>query len=195
MKKNCLTLVLAVMAFVGASAQVGEYNGTVTFSANPTSNAVIEESGTFYTLTLMDLNIAAASFGNVVIGDVEITGVSISDNVLSGGEEKSISATLPPALTAMNGGVSEITVRASLTSGKIEENVLTFTVKIADIPFIQQINVTFEGSLVTGIYDVAANNATATAYYSITGKKLNAEPESGIFIVKYSDGKSVKVVK
>ncbi|MDR0874013.1 MAG: hypothetical protein LBN27_11205 [Prevotellaceae bacterium] len=47
----------------------------------------------------------------------------------------------------------------------------------------------------TGIYDTAADGATVTGYYSILGAKLSQEPASGVFIVKYSNGKSVKVVK
>ena len=47
-----------------------------------------------------------------------------------------------------------------------------------------------------GIAETAAIvDAVPVAYYSILGAQLSAEPASGIYIIKYSDGKSVKVVK
>ena len=51
----------------------------------------------------------------------------------------------------------------------------------------------FEGGL--GIGDVIANGKTIVGYYSILGVKLNDAPASGIFIEKYSDGTSAKIVK
>jgi len=48
---------------------------------------------------------------------------------------------------------------------------------------------------VSGIYDVADDGAVAVAYYNLLGQKLNEEPASGMFIVKYSNGKTVKVLK
>jgi len=46
---------------------------------------------------------------------------------------------------------------------------------------------------------VRANNYSplprATDFYSITGKKLPKEPEHGVYIIKYSDGKAEKVLK
>ena len=39
------------------------------------------------------------------------------------------------------------------------------------------------------------NDAVIVAYYTILGQKLDKEPASGMFIIKYSNGKSVKVVK
>jgi len=47
----------------------------------------------------------------------------------------------------------------------------------------------------TGIYDVASDGAVAVAYYSVLGVKLDKEPASGVFIVKYSNGTVVKVLK
>lgn len=49
-----------------------------------------------------------------------------------------------------------------------------------------------------GIYNpfVDANaDAVIVGYYTMLGQKLDKEPASGMFIVKYSNGKSVKVVK
>ena len=47
----------------------------------------------------------------------------------------------------------------------------------------------------TGINDVATGSATIIAYYSILGQKLPKEPESGVYIIMYNNGKTVKIVK
>ena len=85
-------------------------------------------------------------------------------------------------------------VDVKINSGSIENGVLTLNLGIVDV-LEYPIIVSFEGVLATGIYATAADGAKAVAYYSITGKKLSAEPASGIFIVKYSNGKTIKVVK
>ena len=46
-----------------------------------------------------------------------------------------------------------------------------------------------------GINTPTSDDVTVIGYYSITGVKLSVEPASGIFIIKYSNGKAVKVVK
>lgn len=46
----------------------------------------------------------------------------------------------------------------------------------------------------TGINEVS-ETITITGYYSITGKKLDTAPGSGIYIIKYDNGKAEKVVK
>ena len=48
-----------------------------------------------------------------------------------------------------------------------------------------------------GIYDIApdGSDAVVVGYYTILGQKLSNEPEKGLFIVKYSNGKSIKVLK
>jgi hypothetical protein len=47
----------------------------------------------------------------------------------------------------------------------------------------------------TGIGDVTADGKVITGYYTILGVQLDKEPASGIFIEKYSDGTSAKIVK
>ena len=47
----------------------------------------------------------------------------------------------------------------------------------------------------TGIEDVLVEDAEIVAYYNLLGQKLAGEPTSGIFIVKLSNGKSVKIAK
>jgi len=46
-----------------------------------------------------------------------------------------------------------------------------------------------------GIYNVAPDGAVAVAYYTLLGVKLDKEPASGLFIVKYSNGAILKVLK
>ena len=47
----------------------------------------------------------------------------------------------------------------------------------------------------TNINTLEADEATIVGYFSITGAKLSTEPANGLFIIKYSNGKAVKVVK
>ena len=52
------------------------------------------------------------------------------------------------------------------------------------------------GNSANRISDISANeNATVVAYYSITGQKLNKEPETGLYIIQYDNGKAEKVFK
>jgi hypothetical protein len=46
-----------------------------------------------------------------------------------------------------------------------------------------------------GFFDITTEGATAVGYYTIFGVKLSQEPAKGLFIVKYSNGKAVKVIK
>ncbi len=52
-----------------------------------------------------------------------------------------------------------------------------------------------EPLVTTGTNIPKADDATVAGYYSIMGAKLSAEPASGVFIVKYANGKAIKVVK
>ena len=57
-------------------------------------------------------------------------------------------------------------------------------------------NIYFYKGISSGISKLAANDGlTITGYYSILGAKLPAAPASGVFLVKYSNGKTVKFVK
>ena len=52
------------------------------------------------------------------------------------------------------------------------------------------------GNSTSRISDIPANeNATVVAYYSITGQKLGKEPETGLYIIQYDNGKAEKVFK
>ena len=55
----------------------------------------------------------------------------------------------------------------------------------------------FDGTVGNGIAEILADeqNADIVAFYSIMGMKLADEPEKGLFIVKFSNGKSVKILK
>ena len=64
-------------------------------------------------------------------------------------------------------------------------------------PQLAPANPYYDPFMTTGLSDVATdgNDATVVGYYTILGQKLNKEPESGVFILQYSDGKFVKVLK
>lgn len=43
--------------------------------------------------------------------------------------------------------------------------------------------------------EISADKALVTGYYSITGMKLDKEPQNGLYIVKYDNGKTEKINK
>jgi hypothetical protein len=47
----------------------------------------------------------------------------------------------------------------------------------------------------TSIAEVSVETARPVGYYSITGQKLNREPDSGIYIIQYDNGKAKKVLR
>lgn len=47
----------------------------------------------------------------------------------------------------------------------------------------------------SSITEASVESAYPVGYYSITGQQLNSEPESGMYIIKYDNGKAKKVVK
>ncbi|MDR0873186.1 MAG: calycin-like domain-containing protein [Prevotellaceae bacterium] len=199
MKKIYLTFVLALAAFVGAAAQTGYYTGTITVALGGTPIEVpaqtIALSSTSITISNLDLSsyptIPLAGALNIEIDEL-VTTQSGDGYTLTREGTKSINVltTLSP---------TPIPAEVALESGSIDaDGKLVLDLDIdAGLPV--SIDVKFEGvysgALPAGLYDTAENGATAVAYYSILGKKLNAEPANGVFIVKYSNGKSLKVVK
>jgi hypothetical protein len=59
----------------------------------------------------------------------------------------------------------------------------------------KELSINFAVPEESGIFDTLADGSTVVGYYTILGAKLTQEPENGVFIVKYSNGKAVKVVK
>ena len=47
----------------------------------------------------------------------------------------------------------------------------------------------------SGINGLSANKAVIVGYYSISGVKLPQKPQSGMFIILYSRGKTEKVLR
>ena len=130
----------------------GTYTGTIKIDVigveTPNSIAVLTKTGEKYTLQLQNLNFDLSTMipsTIVAIGDVSITNVAISNGILSGGDEKSIDVTLPPALAAM-AGATEVTVKVSLVNGTISDNNLKFTLIVNDVPAITTVPVSLDGN-------------------------------------------------
>jgi hypothetical protein len=47
----------------------------------------------------------------------------------------------------------------------------------------------------TGINNLPSDEAVIVGYYSLTGAKLQQEPQRGLYIIVYSNGKTEKVLK
>jgi len=196
MRKIYLTFVLAFMAFVGAVAQTGNYTGKLDVILGELTQSLDNQT---VEITALSSNYKV-TIKNLVIAD-ENSEISIPlveiDNIVLTPTGNGVFTVQPGEflITVMLFEVMEQEVTVVINSGSIENNVLTLNLSIIVIPDVLEVGVTFNGSLATGIYNTAADGSKAVAYYSITGKKLATEPANGMFIVKYSNGKSVKVVK
>ena len=51
------------------------------------------------------------------------------------------------------------------------------------------------GGVVTGVVETQGIALCVAGYYSILGQKLPTEPESGVYVIMYSNGKVEKIVK
>ncbi len=131
----------------GTANVTGTYNGKITvLTENSDAVAELKKTNNSYSLLLEDLNIVPMTNIVIPIGDVTINNITVIDGKLSGGEEKEINVTLPPALAAMPGGMAEVTVKVSLKEGVVLDKNLKFTLTVANVPVLQQVSVIFDGN-------------------------------------------------
>jgi len=57
------------------------------------------------------------------------------------------------------------------------------------------VKATLNVSIITSVIETTVRQAEIVGYYSIMGIKLSQEPASGIYIIKYDNGKTVKAIK
>lgn len=104
------------------------------------------------------------------------------------------------AISAPNIDGANGTVTFSIVSGTVSNTAVTLTVHMVDkATGGTQADVTFTYTgtkqASTGINEIVTTEKIIAGYYSITGQKLDKEPQSGIYIVKYNNGTSEKVMK
>ncbi|GHT68667.1 hypothetical protein AGMMS50239_34220 [Bacteroidia bacterium] len=85
-------------------------------------------------------------------------------------------------------------------SGNVSGNTINLTFRILDTATDgTQLDATFNyiGTKQTsGINSVSAiSDKNIVGYYTITGQKLNKEPQSGLYIVVYDNGTSEKIMR
>jgi hypothetical protein len=94
---------------------------------------------------------------------------------------------------------SEGTVTFSIVSGNISGNTVNAVFRMVDKATsgtLADVTWSYTGTKqLTAISGVAVDKAKAAGYYSIMGQKLNHEPEGGIYIIKYDNGKTEKAIK
>lgn len=112
----------------------------------------------------------------------------------------------PNYAVAANGDISapsidsdDGTLTFNIVSGKISGNTITLTFKMVDKATSgTKANVTFAYSgtkTTTDLEEITETERVVVAYYSLTGQLLQEEPEKGLYIVKYDNGDTEKVLK
>ncbi|MDR1761667.1 MAG: calycin-like domain-containing protein [Bacteroidales bacterium] len=186
-------MVLATVTFEGSipieTEIAGTYTGDMNITAGPEptlvpeQNVVITQQGSTYTISVLNF-----SFMNMQLGDLEIAGISASETgnivTLTKSEPSEGPASLPMPTTIT---VNETTI----TNGVLSLN-LSVSGSMGPLAAV-----TFEGSIdeETAIEIIEEANAEIEGFYSLTGQKLSVEPTNGIYIVRFTNGKSVKVAK
>jgi len=80
-------------------------------------------------------------------------------------------------------------------SVSLTETETAYVIDLSAVKSIREPLIIESTMLPTDINETTATPASIVAYYNILGQKLLQEPASGIYIVMYSDGKSVKETK
>lgn len=98
------------------------------------------------------------------------------------------------------GGDYDSGMRFTDISGNISGNTINLTFRVLDVATGGTLlDATFNYTGIkqtTGINTFSVDADTIiVGYYSITGQRLNKEPDSGFYIVVYDNGKSEKVIK
>ncbi|MDR1761641.1 MAG: hypothetical protein LBR55_04260 [Bacteroidales bacterium] len=100
-----------------------------------------------------------------------------------------------PDIDGMDG-----TVTFSIVSGSVANNTITLTVRMVDKATggtHADVILSYTGTKQEpiGMNESVTAEKIIAGFYSITGKKLNEEPQNGVYIVKYTNGTSEKVMK
>jgi hypothetical protein len=94
---------------------------------------------------------------------------------------------------------SEGTVTFSIVSGNISGSTVNAVFRMIDKATggtLADVTWFYTGTKQTsGINETSTENAKVIAYYGIMGQKLDHEPDSGIYIIKYDNGKTEKALK
>ena len=201
-------------------SKLGNYIGTVT-ATNTTLG--LDETVSGITVELQEsasgiysLVIEEIDLGNgIVVPSYEVDNITAAfesgDYILT--REGTITGIVIPEVTVppiplvlpAGGTFYDVPVTVKLLSAEIVDNILTVHLEVTAtiliggfVPVPVSIDVIFEGvydDTTTKTFVPIAPQRQITGYRSITGQRLAKEPQSGVYIILYDDGKAEKVVK
>jgi len=127
----------------------GTYKGKITaLTEKSDATVVITKTDGNYSLLLEDLKLLAMGV-EIVIGNVTITNVVISNGQLSGGDVIPVIVTLPSSLLTMAGlEEPKVTLEVSLKPGYgvVGLNNLVFILVVDKVPVMTKVEVSFDGN-------------------------------------------------
>jgi hypothetical protein len=193
MKVAAIVACLAVVTSVVAQDYVGTYSGTITIT--PTIYLIGDPNNVNTEISNQKLEVSKNYFGfvpNIPLyknGDtvsVGINEVTFEPNGNFSAPERSYESS-GMTFTDISGNVSGSTIHVSFRVLDMQTNGT-----LLDATF------NYTGTKqTTGIKEVLSveKAANIVGYYSLTGQKLNKEPENGFYVVVYDNGKSEKKMK
>ena len=190
-KVIAIAICLAGVTNVVAQDYVGTYSGTLTLT--PTVYLIGDPDNVNTEIENQPLQVGEHNilFPNIPIFKVgEPVNIGFLNVVFASNGDMSA-----PDVDGMNGAVT-----FSIVSGNVSGNTINCVFRMVDKATNgTQADVTFTyvgTKQTTGIKEnVTDDKKIIVGYYSITGQKLNKEPESGLYIVVYDNGKSEKMMK
>jgi len=191
-KMIVLAICLAGITNVVAQDYVGTYSGTITITL--TVYKIGDPSNVNTKIFNQKLQVNSDWFGFVpnipLFKDGETISVAISDVTFEPNGD----------FSAPENSYEESGMTFTDISGNVSGNTINLTLRTLDTETggtLLDATCTYTGiKQEVGINEVlTTDNKIIVGYYSITGQKLNKEPESGLYIVVYDNGRGEKVMK
>lgn len=192
MKKLILSFLSCLILF---SAYATDYTGDLKITAlgqeTTDANRIITVEQTDAANMLYRLSITDFKYSGMKIGDVVVDGVNGEKQTDGSVKLKRSGYTLSVKLL--------VTVKVTVNfEGVISSDGMTFTITKLDIevPNFGTVTCTFEGTAPasTAIQSIVADT-NDYQIYNLTGRRVDNMNESGIYIIRYSNGVTKKIIK
>lgn len=198
--KQVLTLLVAALLTLTAGATnyqdslyVDVYGSTV---ADTATVSIDQATDGTYTVSLRNFKFSGLGVGNIVVDGVASTPAKDGSIALAADKTIQISAGDDPTMTSWIGPMlGDVPV---VLSGKMTDDRLYLKIDI-NMNFMGAaltVGVTFgHNGTVTSIRPVTVNGQTATGIYDLNGRRVNSMRHGQVYILRQSDGRTVKVAR
>lgn len=186
--KHLFTLIMLCLCTMAASAEDFKSDITVT-AGEPTTmkdqTVVIDRtSDTEYKLTIKDLKMMGFSIGDVTLNT---QAKQNADGSVSLSYEGDQTFNLP--------ALGSFPVHIKITSATISEGNLTAEISITNVPLVNTVQISIKGTS-TGIEGVnATKTKTVSKVFGLNGTRVNEMQKGKVYVVRYTDGTTAKVLK